>query len=331
MTDFHAALDQQALLQFFEALWHHARDPFWIAKVLDDDFEIVNANEAARALEPRQVPGARFRDLLAGWEGAEEIIEGYRRCVALGSTVVTEQKPVLDGRQRLFETILVPMRDDRGVVTHIWGTSKELTRFVETERELKELNEQLEEKIERRTAELRRAMRELQALSLTDPLTGLANRRRFDEVVVSELARIKRTGGVLSLLMVDIDHFKEYNDRYGHLAGDKCLVAVADAIRSASHRTMDLGVRYGGDEFLVLLPETDSAGARRVAERILASMQASGIPHEHNATDGVVTLSVGVVTSDLISVDTPDDLIVAADDCLYRAKDRGRNQWVASS
>ncbi len=331
MTPFDFPIDRQALLHFFEELWQNSSDPFWIARVVDDDFEIIGSNRAAIKTDSRQVPGARLKTLLESVPepDAGAILQGYWRCVSSGETVVMYQEPVLDGRQRLFEAILVPVTDHNRQVTHVWGTAKDLTRFAEAERELKALNEQLENKIDERTAALNRAMHKLEDLSVTDPLTGLANRRCFDEVMDRELARLKRTSGVLSIMMIDIDSFKAFNDTYGHVAGDDCLRKIGAVIKSSINRTTDLGVRYGGEEFLVVLPETDGEGAQQVAQRILDGVRQLAIPHIVSDFSDRVTLSIGLITSDLLAIELPEDLIEKADARLYEAKAQGKNQLVA--
>jgi diguanylate cyclase (GGDEF)-like protein len=178
----------------------------------------------------------------------------------------------------------------------------------------------------RTEAQLREAHDALHKLALEDPLTGLANRRRLDDALPHEIARSRRSGRPLGLIMLDIDHFKRYNDRYGHPAGDGCIQAVAEAVRASVNRVADLVVRYGGEEIFVLLPEVDAQGTCRVAERILANVRALAIEHADNP-QGIVTLSAGVHSWQ------PDgrevgarELVQAADRALYAAKGAGRNR-----
>ncbi|MBL8470889.1 MAG: diguanylate cyclase [Rhodocyclaceae bacterium] len=169
------------------------------------------------------------------------------------------------------------------------------------------------------------------ALAVTDPLTGIANRRRFDAVLGQEFARLKRAGAPLSLLLLDVDHFKSYNDSYGHQAGDRCLIEVAAVLQANMQRPADLAARYGGEEFAAILPETDQTGALQVAERIRARIQALGIPHRGSLTAAHLTASFGVATIYCYSVRNPAELIELADQQLYRAKAGGRNQAAAAS
>jgi diguanylate cyclase (GGDEF)-like protein/PAS domain S-box-containing protein len=168
----------------------------------------------------------------------------------------------------------------------------------------------------------------LQTLAQQDGLTGLANRRRFDELLEEEFRRARRQALPLSALLLDADRFKAYNDRYGHLAGDECLRQISSAIESVLRRPGDHAARYGGEEFVVLLPATGESGARLVAEQIRASVSALGIEHMGGVA-GIVTVSIG--TSTLVpssAADRPDQLIAAADRALYRAKAAGRNRVV---
>lgn len=170
--------------------------------------------------------------------------------------------------------------------------------------------------------------RALTVLADHDSLTGIANRRRFEDVLGQEFARAARTGAPLSLLMFDVDYFKRYNDTYGHVAGDACLRQVAQTLQGILVRPADLGARYGGEEFVALLPDTDPAGARMVAERIRQAVMALAIPHAGNGA-GVVTISAGVYTSTAgagIATDSAMALVERADALLYQAKQSGRNQ-----
>ncbi|MEO0854506.1 MAG: diguanylate cyclase, partial [Cyanobacteria bacterium J06648_11] len=138
------------------------------------------------------------------------------------------------------------------------------------------------------------ANQELQALANSDGLTGVANRRRFDESISREWRRQSRHSGVLSLILLDIDDFKRYNDTYGHMAGDDCLRLVATALKRTVDRPADLVARYGGEEFALLLPETGLAGASRVAEKVRAEIDQLKLPHAASRTRTVVTASLGV-------------------------------------
>lgn len=173
------------------------------------------------------------------------------------------------------------------------------------------------------------AQTELEKLANRDGLTGVANRRSFDEKLVNEWKRDRRDQKALSLLMIDVDHFKRYNDSYGHQAGDRCLQQIAAALEEVVHRPGDLVARYGGEEFAVILTSTDSSGACDVAQRILDRVAALAIPHSGDE-GGRVSLSIGVATVRPTNDLEPATLISSADDALYRAKHEGRNRFVAA-
>jgi diguanylate cyclase (GGDEF)-like protein len=174
--------------------------------------------------------------------------------------------------------------------------------------------------------ELKRYRDHLKTLSTIDGLTGIANRRNFDETAAKEWQRARRNQSSLSLIMMDIDFFKTYNDHYGHLAGDECLRRLAAAINEVHRRPADLLARYGGEEFVMLLPETDSKGAAFIAKCVKQRVESLMIPHKYSQVAVYVTLSLGVAT--LIPGDdqTLLDLINLADELLYKAKKGGRNQ-----
>jgi diguanylate cyclase (GGDEF)-like protein/PAS domain S-box-containing protein len=177
--------------------------------------------------------------------------------------------------------------------------------------------------------EIRRYWDMLENLSTTDGLTGISNRRRFDEFLEREWRRSMREYSNLSLLIVDIDYFKEFNDRYGHLAGDDCLKQVAATLGGTMRRASDLVARYGGDEFTCVLPGTGEQRAVKVAQRIADEVAGLSIPHESSSVAGHVTVSIGVATEVPEKGREYSDLISRADRCLYAAKDQGRNRVVA--
>lgn len=170
----------------------------------------------------------------------------------------------------------------------------------------------------------------LNELTLTDQLTGLHNRRAFDIHLAREVARADRNRTPLAVMMIDVDHFKAYNDNYGHQQGDECLRAVGDCLRRAAVRQSDVVARYGGEEFAVILPDTHRQGAERAAERMLAAFAGAKMPHDYSPTAKTVTVSVGVVCREAGAEDTAEGLVSAADEALYRAKADGRARYVTS-
>jgi diguanylate cyclase (GGDEF)-like protein len=176
---------------------------------------------------------------------------------------------------------------------------------------------------------LRHHAEQVHRLSLTDALTGVANRRAFDEAVEREWRRGQRSGRALSLIVADLDSFKVYNERHGHLAGDDCLRTVAKAMAGCVGRPADMVARYGGEEFAVVLPDTELEAAAAIGERMAAEVVRLAVPHGGSLVAPVLTLSIGVACCVPTARMEPERLIVAAESALFQAKDQGRNQVVA--
>jgi len=192
--------------------------------------------------------------------------------------------------------------------THVLSVSRDITERKRAENALEESN------------------RKLEALSITDGLTGIANRRHFDEILAREHARLTRSGAELSLILLDIDHFKAFNDNYGHVKGDECLRRIARVMADCTARPADLAARYGGEEFACILPETDRIGAVVIAEKIRRSILALAIPHKGSDIADVITASLGVVTVPCALDGSTVEILDQADELLYRAKSSGRNR-----
>ena len=184
--------------------------------------------------------------------------------------------------------------------------------------------------ISRDMTEQKEMEEKLAALATEDGLTGLANRRRFDERLLVEWGRAYRDRSSLALLMIDLDHFKAYNDKYGHLAGDECLRLVAKVLAAEALRATDLAARYGGEEFVMLLPNTDAAGCARIGERIRGAIRGLAVPHGPNLPSGLVTASIGgaICWPGVERSAGHVALVEAADRALYAAKDAGRDRLI---
>lgn len=174
--------------------------------------------------------------------------------------------------------------------------------------------------------ELREANFKLETLSTCDGLTGISNRRSFDNYIDMSLKNCARTKKTISLIMVDIDYFKAYNDNYGHLKGDECLIKVAKKLSSSIKRPLDFVARYGGEEFVVVLPETHKEGAIIIAEKIREDIESLRIIHEHSDVSPYVTISLGIQTILPEPSYSAENLINCADKALYKAKSNGRNR-----
>ena len=179
--------------------------------------------------------------------------------------------------------------------------------------------------------QVQRVNQELQHLATHDKLTGLANRRYFDDYLDQEWRRLTREQSPLSLILLDIDYFKLYNDTYGHLAGDACLEQVAGAIHRAIKRPADLAARYGGEEFAIILPNTDLAGAIHTGERLRQAIVNAQIPHGSSPNQLYLTVSLGIAAAYPTPPLRPHDLIDQADQALYQAKEQGRNRYVVAA
>jgi diguanylate cyclase (GGDEF)-like protein len=212
-------------------------------------------------------------------------------------------------------------------VNHLQDTLCEyLARQRRDERDLAAHRDRLAELVDEQTAELRSANAQLQTLSRSDPLTGLANRRHFDDVKDTEWRRAQRLGQPLSVLLCDVDHFKRYNDAYGHAQGDVCLQQVAAVLRTTFSRAGELAARIGGEEFAVLLPGLNADQAREAAGRLRQALAALNIAHADSPVAAHLTLSVGVAQFDPDTMDSFETLLHQADQALYRAKRQGRDQ-----
>jgi diguanylate cyclase (GGDEF)-like protein/hemerythrin-like metal-binding protein len=230
------------------------------------------------------------------------------RIMAGESRYVCETGKEKEGVAQHFIVTARPLLDSGERVVGIVESFQEITLRKRAEKALEESN------------------RKLEALSTTDGLTGIANRRYFDQVLAQEHARHARSGAALSLILLDIDLFKAFNDCYGHVLGDECLRRVARVIAACAARPADLAARYGGEEFASILPETDLRGAVAIAERIRQGIIALAIPHQGSQVAGYVTASLGVVTVSCRKDGVAMEIVDQVDKLLYRAKAAGRNR-----
>ena len=179
--------------------------------------------------------------------------------------------------------------------------------------------------------ELAVANRELEKLSRQDGLTGIANRRYFDTYLLTEVKRASREHQPLSLILADVDHFKAFNDCYGHQVGDDCLRQVAAALKLVARRPADLAARYGGEEFAIVLPATNMDGATDVAKSLTRAIEGLAIPHLRSGSGATISLSQGVASLIPTQDTKPENIIEIADQALYQAKQQGRNRYVVST
>ncbi len=206
-------------------------------------------------------------------------------------------------------------------------------KVAERTQELEIKNRQLEQEIqERKIIEktLQEVNQKLERLVNVDGLTGVANRRHFDDYLAREWRRLQREQKPLSLILCDVDHFKFYNDYYGHLQGDDCLRQVAQAIAQVINRPADLVARYGGEEFAIILPNTDLTGSQRVAQKVQQAIRELQLPHNKSQTSQFITISIGINTQIPQKEQLVEDLIRTTDQALYAAKAQGRDRIISS-
>ena len=231
-------------------------------------------------------------------------------------TGVTTKQDVIalstEGKELWFDTTFLPVHNDDEQVISIMVISVDITDRKKNEAEISKLNSQLEE-----------ANKQLKIKSETDSLTEVPNRRFYERRLSENIAMAKRNETYLSYLMIDIDDFKRYNDAYGHDAGDTALCNIAQSIENSLQRETDLVARFGGEEFVVLLPETDAESALAIAEKIQADIKALGLEYNHSDTDTVsVSIGIEVLKGNKLN---KNDLFKHSDIALYAAKDRGKN------
>ena len=259
-------------------------------------------------------------------------LDGYQVCRKLKESSLTKDIPVI------FITAKVEQEDiikglEIGAVDYIkkpFNTTELLIR-IKTHLDLKFSREKLEEEVQKKAIiqkELERVNNELQQLSNLDGLTKIANRRNFDNYLKKEAKIAKRENKTLSIIMCDVDHFKNYNDTYGHQMGDTCLQKIAAAISDACKRPGDLAARYGGEEFVVILPDTTPEGTLKIANAIKHNIEALQIPHSSSLVNPFVTISMGIATMPISDEKSTETLIFKSDKALYKAKHNGRNNIV---
>ena len=220
-----------------------------------------------------------------------------------------------DGTKFDIEVNTAFINDSEGKAVKFVFAIRDISERKVSEAKIKELIMQLEN--EKNTEKFN---------SITDSLTGVANRRYFDEIINKEFYRLKRSGAPLSLIMLDVDYFKRYNDTYGHLAGDNCLRQIGSVIQNAVGRVHDIVTRYGGEEFAIILPETNQEGAVVIAENIRVMVEKLEIPHASSEIYDYITVSLGVSTVSPVEIANIEEIIARADKALYKAKGNGRNR-----
>jgi diguanylate cyclase (GGDEF)-like protein len=273
---------------------------------LQDEHEVLFALSGEKALE---IARTQHPDLIL-LDAIMPDKDGYAVCKELRESVETRDTPVI------FITALKTPEDETRALAA--GAADFISKPVNAAVVRARVRTQLT---------VKRQADALRALTLTDGLTGVANRRAFDERLGAEWRRCGRAGLPIALILVDIDHFKPYNDHYGHQAGDATLRLVADAMRRSAGRAQDVVARYGGEEFAILLPQESALGAEQVAVKLLAELDALNIAHAASP-NGRLTASMGI-SACVPGEGPPAQLVRAADALLYQAKAAGRNRYQA--
>lgn len=278
--------------------------------ILEDDYEICFATSGEQALETARkiLPDLILLDILMPG------MDGFEVCQHLKSEALLADVPVI------FTTGLGDTEDE------VRGLSLGAIDYVTKPVQPVVLRARVSNHIE-----LKRLRDQLAEMAITDALTGLSNRRRMEQALDTEISRLARTGDWLSVLLLDIDFFKQYNDTYGHPAGDRCIAMIASALKRALKRASDLSARYGGEEFACVLPGADASAAMTVAQEIQMQVGSLNIPHERSAVGACVTISVGVATARCKPHMPAEKWITHADQQLYRSKAAGRNQISATT
>lgn len=255
----------------------------------------------------------------------EEMTKSLIKARATGDVIIHEGTiEDLSGNKLWFHSTISPIRESGEEIDYFMVVSIETTKQNIVRKELEDLNNQLEAKINKRTAELEKANKQLYHQSQTDFLTKLPNRLFFDRRISDNIATAKRNNQWLSLLMVDLDHFKSYNDKYGHDTGDIILQKVADTINNSVQRETDLVARFGGEEFVIILPEANSTSGLEIAEKVRTNIEQLKVQYDKSDIINNITVSIGVASLKGHEINQID-VLRQSDKALYLAKGKGRN------
>lgn len=292
-------------------------------EILHGDYEIFFATSGPDAIRiaQQELPDLILLDIMM------PVMDGYAVCAALKSDPQTGQIPVI------FVTAMSNEEDEAkglecGAIDYV---TKPLSPSIVKARVKNHLElKRHRDALEKFTVELDNKNRELNLLAREDALTGLANRRYFDEVLDAEIKRARRFHHLLALILCDVDFFKSYNDHYGHIAGDKCLQEIGQILSGTLKRVSDFPARYGGEEFAVIIADIPPGKTGQLAEKLRLEIRTHAIPHAYSAAAELVTLSYGVVEAYPSSERDASWYINEADKALYRAKENGRDRTETS-
>ncbi|TRW48397.1 GGDEF domain-containing protein [Aliidiomarina halalkaliphila] len=320
------SFNEKQFRQLIDTLWSQTLNPMWVCKVVQDDFEMVSANEAAFRVDANQKPGVLLSDVVKKSGHDNSVLAGYFTCLEKGEVVEFEQRPFVHGKEMLFRTLLVPIKNSRGAITHIWGTAYNLSDLLDAQLSLEQDKDALQRKLTERTQQLHAARRTLEELATKDSLTQIANRQFFDENLTRAVLRANRGKEPLALILIEADYFKRFNQRYGMQAGDESLQKIAQVISQIDLRQDDVVARFSGNTFAILMPNCEASDAERIAKAALQRVQELKIPHETSEVEGakVMTVTIGVAVSPFGQI-TSDSLFKEGGNALDIAKASGHN------
>ncbi|MDF1877579.1 GGDEF domain-containing protein [Sulfurimonas sp. SAG-AH-194-L11] len=308
-------------LLLFRTLWNDSDDNMFIVS-LDNNGDFISESsnrslEKTFGLRENQLDGQKLQELLDE-KTFKTVTNRYKECLKRNRPITYDESAILDGiHERFWSTTILPVIDKKSNICKIFGISREFTKIITIQNELNTLNETLEKKVQERTRDLKIALNEMKKLSITDKLTGLYNRLKLDEVLSSKVKLLERYDETFSLIIIDIDLFKNVNDTYGHIVGDKVLLEFSTLLKNSVRETDILG-RWGGEEFLVICPNSNLQGTKILAESLRVEIAAYKFSHI-----GHLTASFGV--TEFKNEDTLQSILNRSDIALYQAKDSGRN------
>lgn len=317
------SIQENGELKLFRALWNHSDDNMFV--VLKDEFGDFITEKSNPTLvnlfnlHPKQASGCSLKSLLS--EDSYQIIaDRYNQCLETNEPISYEEAHSIsdDKKPRYWSTMIIPVIDSETSEQRIFGISREITKLKRYEEQLKVSNEKLEVDVVKRTKELQLALKEMKVISQHDKLTGLFNRHKLDEDLTKSIEEARNSGKSFGLAMLDIDNFKEVNDSCGHHIGDKVLTEFSQLLKS-SIRTTDVLGRWGGDEFLIITPNTNQEQMQAMAANIKAKLQ-------KHQSDLFPSLSSSIGLTLYQNNDDIDSIVLRADKAMYTSKRQGKNK-----
>ena len=327
----------QFATRIIRALWQYSSDALFVIRISNRRYYAESCNRAQQQALPPELDTRRPLDQIIPAELYKDVKARYDHCVETRAPVTYYEQGIND---EYWLTVLVPFVEGLQPIRYIAGLTRNIKPepFKETLLQLgrpqaaqlpfteEELNFVVEERVRQRTKELLYEKVQAELLASIDPLTGIPNRRALQEQFAHEWRVAQRHRQTISLAMIDIDHFKNFNDRYGHLKGDWALQQVACIFQNQMRRPRDLAARIGGEEFVVLLPEIGRKDAESLMRKCQNALHELAIPNPTNTSEsGLLTISIGGVTCTTAQADNTESVLQIADEMLYLAKNSGRN------